>query len=143
MATGPLAEDRDQVMLDLRKAGYGDDVLARAREVTDATAGIVASHGARGWEQLAAVRAKYADQPWWQAMQGELTGMVAHHTRAEVEAIAPTMEVGTSGEYDPQSALRSLSIPHLWLLAGAGSAAPTGETTRSPCAPAGAGAPPQ
>src|SRR3546814_749201 len=86
MATGPLAEDRDQVMLDLRKAGYGDDVLARAREVTDATASIVASHGARGWEQLDAVRAKYAEQPWWQAMQGKLHGMVRHHTDAEMEA---------------------------------------------------------
>src|SRR3546814_2197100 len=76
MATDPLAEDRDQVMLDLRKAGYGDDVLARAREVTDATASIVASRGLRGWEQLAAVRAKYSGEPWWPAIQGEFTGMV-------------------------------------------------------------------
>ena len=130
MATDPLAEDRDQVMLDLRKAGYGDDVLAKAREVTDATASVVASRGARGWDGLAAVRAKYADQPWWQAMQGEFTGMVAHHTRAEVEAIAPTMEVGTSWEYDPMPVLRHLSIPQLWILAGADSEAPPEETMR-------------
>src|SRR3546814_20490785 len=119
MATGPLAEDRDQVIPDLRKAGYGDDVLARAREVTDATAGIVASHGARGWEQLAAVRAQYADQPWWQAMQGEFTGMVAPHTRADVEAIAPTTEVGPSWENGPMPWLRSLSIPQRGYLPGA------------------------
>src|SRR3546814_10283749 len=72
-------------MLDLRKAGYGDDVLARAREVTDATASIVASRGLRGWEQLAAVRAKYSGEPWWPAIQGEFTGMVAHHTRRSEE----------------------------------------------------------
>jgi hypothetical protein len=130
MATDPLAEDRDQVMLDLRKAGYGDDVLAKAREVTDATASVVASRGARGWDQLAAVRAKYAGQPWWQAMQGEFTGMVAHHTRAEVEAMAPTVEVGTSWEYDPMPVLRQLSLPQLWILAGADSEAPPEETMR-------------
>jgi dienelactone hydrolase len=130
MATDPLAEDRDQVMLDLRKAGYGDDVLAKAREVTDATASVVASRGARGWDQLAAVRAKYAGQPWWQVLRGEFTGMVAHHTRAEVEAMAPTVEVGTSWEYDPMPVLRQLSLPQLWILAGADSEAPPEETMR-------------
>src|SRR3546814_1338637 len=63
-------------------------------------------------------------------MQGEFTGMVAHHTRAEVEAIAPTMEVGTSWDYDPMPVLRSLAIPQLWILAGADSEAPPEETMR-------------
>src|SRR3546814_13069470 len=101
MATDPLAEDRDQVMLDLRHAGYGDDVLARARDVTDATASIVASRGLRGWEQLAAVRAKDSGQPWWPAIQGEFTGMVSHHPRAHLAALAPTTEVGTRWAYEP------------------------------------------
>lgn len=130
MATDPLAEDRDQVMLDLRKAGYGDDVLAKAREVTEATASVVASRGARGWEQLDVVRAKYSGEPWWQAMQGEFTGMVAHHTRTEVEAMAPKVEVGTSWDYDPMPVLRDLQVPQLWILAGADSEAPPEETER-------------
>ena len=37
LAEGVLAEDRDEVADDLRAAGYGDDVLAKAREITDAT----------------------------------------------------------------------------------------------------------
>src|SRR3546814_1729078 len=74
-------------------------------------------------------------------MQGEFTGMVAHHTRAEVEAIAPTMEVGTSWEYDPMPVLRSLSIPQLWILAGDDSEAPSGETMRRLRALAGEGRP--
>lgn len=130
MATDPLAEDRDQVMLDLRKAGYGEDVLARAREVTDATGAIVASRGARGWEQLDQARKKYAAQPWWAAMKGEFTGMVAHHTRAEVERMAPEHEVGTSWEYDPMPVLRKLEIPQLWIIAGDDSEAPPRETLR-------------
>src|SRR5690606_23855307 len=130
MATDPLAEDRDQVMLDLRKAGYGEDVLAKAREVTDATGAIVASRGARGWEQLDQARAKYAAQPWWAAMKGEFTGMVAHHTRAQVEKMAPEHEVGTSWEYDPMPVLRKLEIPQLWIIAGDDSEAPPRETLR-------------
>src|SRR3546814_18864133 len=65
--------------------------------------------------------------------------MVAHHTRAEVEAIAPTMEVGTSWEYDPMPVLRSLSIPPLWILAGDDSEAPPEETMRRLPALAGDG----
>ncbi len=130
LADTALAEDRDQVMLDLRGAGYGDDVLAGAREVTDATAAIVASHGARGWEQLDAARAKYASQPWWGAMEGEFTGMIAHHTRAEVEKLAPEQEVGTSWDYEPMPVLRGLAIPQLWILAGADKEAPPEETMR-------------
>src|SRR3546814_12588911 len=67
--------------------------------------------------------------------------MVAHHTRAEVEAIAPTMEVGTSWEYDPMPVLRSLSIPQLWILAGDDSEAPPEETMRRLRALAGEGRP--
>lgn len=130
MATDALAEDRDQVMLDLRNAGYGDDVLAKAREVTAATAAIVASRGARGWDELDAARAKYAAQPWWGAMEGEFTGMVAHHTRAEVEKIAPEHEVGTSWDYQPMPVLRALAIPQLWILAGDDREAPPQETMR-------------
>lgn len=141
MATGPLAEDRDQVMLDLRQAGYGDDVLAKAREVTAATAAVVASRGARGWEQLDAVRAKYAGEPWWQAMKGEFTGLVAHHTREEIEAIAPTLEVGTSWDHDPMPVLRGLKVPQLWILAGADSEAPPEETRRRLLALAAEGRP--
>lgn len=130
MANGPLAEDRDQVMLDLRRAGFDHDVLTQAREVTDATAVIVASRGARGWEQMDGVRTKYAGEPWWKAMQGEFTGLIAHHTRAEVEAMAPKLEVGTSWNYDPMPVLRGLEIPQLWILAGADSEAPPEETER-------------
>jgi dienelactone hydrolase len=130
LADTALSEDRDQVMLDLRRAGYGDDVLASAREVTAATGAIVASHGARGWDALDAARAKYAAQPWWAKMEGEFTGMIAHHTRAEVEKLAPEQEVGTSWDYEPVPVLRALAIPQLWILAGADREAPPQETMR-------------
>lgn len=130
MLESPLAEDREQVILDLRKAGFDGDVLQQAREVTDATGTIVASRGARGWEQLDAVRAKYGKQPWWQALQGEYTGMVALHRREEVLAMAPKLEKGTTWDHDPMPVTRALRVPQLWVLADSDREAPPVETRR-------------
>lgn len=130
LADTPLSEDRDQVMLDLRNAGYGDEVLAKAREVTDAAGVVVASRGARGWDEFAAVKAKYGQEPWWNAMKGEFTGALAQHTREQIEAMAPKMEKGTTWDYDPMPVLRKLDVPLLWILAGADLEAPPVETRR-------------
>ncbi|GAB3345544.1 alpha/beta hydrolase family protein [Lysobacter tyrosinilyticus] len=131
MADSPLSEDRDQVLTDLRAAGFTDaTTLAQASEVSDATGQIVASHGARGWEQLEAVRAKYAKQPWWSAMKGEYTGLVVSHTREELLALAPTMDKGTTWDYDPMPVLRGLQVPELWVLGGSDIEAPPEETRR-------------
>lgn len=128
LADSPLAEDRDQVALDLRNAGYGDDVLGKAREVTDVTGAIVASRGTRGWEQLDAVRGKYGAQPWWAAMKGEFTGLVVTLTRDKAAALAPVLEQETSWEYDPMPTLRNLRVPLLWVLAGEDLEAPPKQT---------------
>lgn len=130
MLESPLAEDREQVMLDLRMAGFGDDALAQAREVTDATGVVVATRGARGWEQLEEVRARYATQPWWNAMKGEYTGLIAQHSREEVMAMAPKMEKGTTWDHDPMPVMRALKVPQLWVLAASDREAPPVETRR-------------
>lgn len=124
LADSPLAEDREQVMLDLRNAGYGDDVMKKAREVTDVTGAIVASRGAKGWDKLDAVRKKYGAQPWWPAMKGEFTGLVVSLTRDRVAELAPVLEQETSWEFEPMPTLRSLRVPLLWVLAGEDREAP-------------------
>lgn len=141
LADGPLSEDRDQVMQDLRAAGYGEDVLAQAREVTDATGAIVASHGARGWEELEAARRKYATQPWWYAMKGEFTGALVKHTREQLVQMAAAMDKGTTWSYDPLPVLRGLRMPQLWVLAGSDTEAPPEETRRRLLALAAEGRP--
>ncbi|UNK50158.1 alpha/beta hydrolase [Lysobacter sp. S4-A87] len=128
LADSPLAEDRDQVMLDLRNAGYGEDAMAKAREVTDVTGAIVAARGASGWEQLDAVRARYATQPWWPAMKGEFTGLVVTLSRERAGELAPVLEQETSWEFDPMPTLRSLRVPLLWVLAGEDREAPPKQT---------------
>jgi hypothetical protein len=118
LADSPLAEDREQVVLDLRNAGFGDDVMKKAREVTDVTGDIVASRGTKGWEKLDVVRKKYGAQPWWPAMKGEFTGLVVSLTRDRAAELGPVLEQETSWEFEPMPTLRSLRVPLLWVLAG-------------------------
>lgn len=130
LAVSPLAENRAQVIQELRAAGYGDEVLEKARAVTQATATIVSSHGADGWQRLAALHKKYGKAPWWGAMHGEFTGLILSHTREELQAMAPKLEVGTSWKYDPMPVLRSLRMPLLWIIAGSDTEAPPAETLK-------------
>ena len=130
LADSPLAEDRDQVMLDLKRAGHGADVLAKAREVTDATGAIVASGFRDGYDRLDALKQKYAEEPWWKDMHGEFSGDVANNPAFALRLFGPMYDEGTSWEYDPMPALRAQKVPLLWILAGADREAPPDETRR-------------
>jgi len=131
LADGVLAEDRDQVVLDLRAAGFGDaTTLRKARELTDATGLIASTDGKRGWKELDAVRAKYAKEPWWKAVKGEYSGLIANHTPAEVAAEAAKYDYEVSWDYDPMPVLRTLKTPQLWMLGGDDIEAPSEETQK-------------
>lgn len=128
LADSPLAEDRDQVMLDLKTKGHGADVLAKAREVTDATGAVIASRFASGYDRLDALKAKYAQEPWWQDMKGEFTGDLVSYPAFALRWIGPMYDEGTTWNYDPMPVLRALQPPLLWILAGADREAPPEET---------------
>lgn len=131
LADGVLAEDRDQVVLDLRAAGFGDAAtLRKARELTDVTGLIASSSGQRGWTELAAVRKKYETQPWWKAVKGEYSGLVATHTREQVMAEFKKYDYEVSWDYDPMPVLRTLKTPQLWVLGGDDIEAPSEETQK-------------
>jgi dienelactone hydrolase len=141
MAESALAEDRSEVLLGLQEKGYGEDVLAKARKVTDATGTIVASRLERGWDELDALRKAYSHEPWFKDIGGEYSGMIALHTRAEAEAYGRKADVGTSWDYEPLPVLQQLNTPMLWVLAGADREAPVDETRRRLLALAKAGRP--
>lgn len=131
LADGVLAEDRDQVVLDLRAAGLADAAtLRKARELTDATGLIASSGGKRGWKELDAVRAKYQKEPWWSAVKGEYSGLIARHTPAEVAAEFAKHDYEVSWDYDPMPVLRTLKTPQLWMLGGDDIEAPSEETQK-------------
>lgn len=131
LAESPLAEDREEVFDDLREAGFGaPDILAKAREITDATGRVMASDFREGFDALDAVRAKYGKEPWYAKIEGEYTGDFLAYPNWALRLLGPMVDVGTSWEYDPVPTLRAYEKPHLWILAGRDSSAPSENTLR-------------
>ncbi|NBW11807.1 MAG: alpha/beta hydrolase [Caulobacteraceae bacterium] len=130
LAYGVLAEDSDQVMLDLKARGWGPDVLEEARKITDVTGAFVASRGAVGFDGLEAVRARYRAEPWYADIKGEFTGLLLNAPNDQIIAMAPQMDAGTSWDYDPLPVLSSLNTPMLWIQAEKDTGAPPDATRR-------------
>ncbi|WP_342316547.1 alpha/beta hydrolase [Lysobacter sp. FW306-1B-D06B] len=130
LADSPLAEDRDQVQLDLIKAGFHGDALVKAREVSDATGAVMASGFKDGFDRLEAVKAKYGKEPWWSAMQGEYTGDLVKHSPLMLRLFGPLHDEGTTWSHDPMPPLRATKVPLLWIIAGSDAEAPPEESRR-------------
>ena len=129
LAESPLAEDREEVLLGLREAGYYDEATRRkALEVTNATGRVMASHFRSGWKELAAVEARYRDEPWLEAIDGEFSGDFLRYPSWLLRLVGPFFDVGTSWDYDPLPTLAYIEAPHLWVLAGEDHDAPSDTT---------------
>ena len=134
LAESPLAEDREQVANGLRAKGHGEDVVARSREVTDATAMLMASGFTRGFDELAAVRARYGHEPWFGDVRGEFSGQVlgipGWAPQWIVRRLAARHDRGTTWDYEPLAVLEGLDAPQLWIVAAEDLEAPPTETLR-------------
>ena len=122
----PLEEDSEQVFTELRAQGYGDKVIAKAREVTDATAAVMASHFENGYEKLAAVKARFGVEPWFGKIKGEFTGDLLASGEATLrrEGRAKYDNLDIDWHYDAPGELRKVKAPQLWIVAGADREAP-------------------
>lgn len=130
LAESPAAEDREQVMQELAAAGYGADVQARAREVTDATAAFMAAPSRATAARLSAVRRAYRDEPWFSAMQGEYTGSLLRWPAWISRLALPWFDQGTPWDHDPMPVLRRVDAPQHWIIAAEDREAPPAETLR-------------
>lgn len=128
LAESPLAEDREQVQMELREAGYGADVLAQALEVTNATGRLLASDFSEGHEELERVKAAYGDEPWFNELEGEITRDMIIRPLWQFRMGYAFLGVGTSWGHDPVPVLRQVEAPMLWVLAGADREAPSANT---------------
>jgi hypothetical protein len=127
LVLSPLEEDSEQVFLELRSKGYDEKTIAQAKDVTDATGAVVASHLARGFAELARVKRRYAGMPWLQQIDGEFTGDVLRGTESELRRTGPPLLDGLNiiWHYDAMGVLRRLHTPQLWVLAGSDRDAPS------------------
>jgi hypothetical protein len=132
LVLSPLEEDREQVFDEMRRRGYDERTIAEARDVTDATGRLVSSHFTTGFEQLTAVKQRYARTPWLAQIEGEYTGPILRSDPADLRRTgAPRFDgLNIMWNYDASLVIRSLPMPQLWILAGSDRDAP-GELTRT------------
>jgi hypothetical protein len=130
LAVSPLEEDRESIAMDMNDRHYGPEIMAKAMEVSDATAGIVRSDFRGGYDRLAAVRAKYGNEAWFKNIHGDITFFFLASTEAQLREQGPALLAGVIPDYDPMPVLRNLGTPQLWILGADDHDAPSAETER-------------
>jgi hypothetical protein len=130
VAEGVTAQDRDEVEEQVRAAGFGDDVIPKVREITDATTRIVKSGWASGYEELTAVERKYSGTPWFKAITTEngYTGIMLRTPADQIRTMGPKLDKHVSFNYDPRPVIESIRPRQLWVLGGADRTAPNAKT---------------
>jgi pimeloyl-ACP methyl ester carboxylesterase len=130
LAVSPLEEDREAVAFDLTSRGYGPGVIAKAMHISDAVAAVVASNFRSGYDQLAAVKARYGKEPWFKYVHGDIAFYLLETPEAKLREQGPVLLAGVPANYDPMPVLRNLDTPQLWILAANDHDAPSAETGR-------------
>jgi pimeloyl-ACP methyl ester carboxylesterase len=130
LAVSPLDEDREAIAFDMERAGFGPEIKAKAMEIADATAMIVASNFTDGYEQLEAVKRKYGEEPWFRSVRGNITAYLLATPAETSRKEGPSLLEGVPATYDPMPVLTNLEVPQLWILGGQDRDAPSGETIR-------------
>ena len=130
LAVSPLDEDREAIAYDMESHGFGPDIMAKAMQVADASAGILLSGFRSGYRQLDALKRQYGKQPWFKYVRGDVTWVLLATPEAELKQKGPVLFAGTPIQYDPMPVLRHLDTPQLWILGGEDADAPSKETAR-------------
>jgi len=129
----PQEEDQEQVLSELREAGFGEPVLASAREVTEATGALIGSGFQHGFEKLAQLRKRYGQEPWFAKIKGEFTGEILRSDEASLRRIGkPLLDpLDVIWRHDGLAVLKQLPrTPILWVIAGADREAPPDVTRK-------------
>ncbi|MEO0696085.1 MAG: alpha/beta hydrolase [Pseudomonadota bacterium] len=136
MAISPAMEDEEEVVHRLREAGYGEDVIEKAREITAATRKIIRSDFKEGFKELSDARKKYKNEPWYDEIYGEYTRDLLNAPNIGIRIVGPfraglvwpwKAEPNTPN-YQPRPVIESLDVPQLWILAEDDRAAPSATT---------------
>jgi pimeloyl-ACP methyl ester carboxylesterase len=130
LAVSPLDEDREAIAYDMTRHGFGPEVVAKAMEVADASAAIIASNFQDGYERFQAVRDLYSGEPWFRHLRGNITFILLERSPEWLREEGPKLLPSIPFHYDPMPVLRRLDVPQLWILGEDDIDAPIGETVR-------------
>ncbi|GAB3254824.1 hypothetical protein GCM10027296_23330 [Chitinimonas naiadis] len=130
LAVSVLDEDRQAAELNMTMNGFGPAEVAKAHELTDATAVIVASGFKEGLAEFDTLRERYRDEPWFKYLKGNFSFLLLGMPTADIPIKGQAYNWGTPWHYDPMPTLRSVTAPQLWILGGEDIDAPYAETLR-------------
>lgn len=119
-------EDADQVQKELGDAGYDDDVLRMAREITDVTARVASSKYTDGLDELSEIQRRYSSEEWFSHIRGGYTGVLLNTSADELRerGVPQFNDLNIDWSLNPMSVLRGVDVPQLWILAGEDREAP-------------------
>jgi pimeloyl-ACP methyl ester carboxylesterase len=122
----PLAAKIEPVDFVIVGFGLAVSPLEEDREA----AAIVRSNFREGYDQLAALRAQYASEPWFKHVHGDFSFYLLENPEAAVREKGPALLADMPADYDPMPVLRNLDTPQLWILGEDDTEAPSAETAR-------------
>lgn len=125
-----LEEDASQVELELQEAGYGDEVIAIAKEITNVTARLAVSGYSDGLKELDGLREKYKNEEWYSVIRGGFTGVILGLSTEELrdKGIPMFDRLNIDWSIKPMDVLGEVDVPQLWVLAQNDREAPTAKT---------------
>ncbi len=130
LAVSPMQEDREAVAWDMARAGFGDEETRQALAVASAVQVIIESNFTRGYAELETLRGRYAGEPWFRYLRGNVTGLLLAQPGSFWRERGPVLLRGIEPHYDPMPVLNELRTPQLWILGADDIDAPPQETWR-------------
>jgi uncharacterized protein len=130
LVVSPIEEDHEQLLEEAGRLGLGADDRAGIDQLSKATALLLTSHFARGYEELARVRKEIGNAPWAATIKGEHSGDMLRMSDADLRRIGRARfdNLELIWDYDAVTALRKLETPLLWVLAAEDREAPIAAT---------------
>lgn len=96
-----------------------EEIIAIGKQITDVTARLAVSNYQDGLEELAALQAKYGEEPWFQDIRGGFSGVLLGMSTDQLrdEGIPMFDRLNIDWSLVPMDVLREVEVPQLWVLA--------------------------
>jgi uncharacterized protein len=130
LAVSPLEEDREAIVYDMEKQGYGPDIMSKAMQIADASAAIMLSEFRSGYQRLDTLKQQYGKEPWFKYVRGDVTSEFLAWPTDELKQQGPVLLANAPWQYDPMPVLQNLDTPELWILGAEDPYAPSAQTSR-------------
>jgi pimeloyl-ACP methyl ester carboxylesterase len=132
LVVSPIEEDREQMIAEARSAGLGPDALEQIDRLSQATAALLKSHFATGYEALDAIRRDPSTREWADRIVGEHSGAMLRTSNADLRRVGRARfdNLEIMWDYDAAAVLERLNVPLLWVLAAEDREAPIERTRK-------------